>query len=231
MFIINIMSNYITPQLALLIFICIIIVAAIISIATPNFGSFKASKGHTFLVTLIGLGIFITFLFYYSVVELQQDQTQLAIIQQTSILSDSISDGMMNEIKNASNIVPNFTLSLNPLLSCAENIGIDSDTPVTCIERMVLSYKIFNVWQLVLIANNFIDYDEESYITNFLQRAHSKQLYDQWVVGKINFNNNTQAFGDLLFEYGKDVKENTPEAYHKAAEKLISDPRYQKINS
>ena len=91
---------------------------------------------------------------------------------------------------------------------------------------MTLSYKIFELWQDVILAHKFINYDPLSYIVNFLQRANSEQLYVQWTVNKINFNNETIKLGDLLFEYALPITNQTTEEYISVANKLIVDPRY-----
>ena len=225
------MSETITPQLSLFIFVVILLIAALVAMSYSDFGMFKNSRGHTFIIMLIGLGIFITFLFYYSIVELQNSQSQLATIQETSKLSADISDGLMNDIRAGSTKIPNFALSLTPLIICNSNIPVDPETPETCIAKMTLSYKIFNVWQQIVLAHNFVNYDPLSYTTNFLQRANSKQLLEQWKLNKINFNDDTQSFGDLLFEYALPITVQTPELYVETANKLLKDPRYIKLIS
>ena len=64
---------------------------------------------------------------------------------------------------------------------------------------------------------------------NFLQRANSSQLYDQWTASRLDFASNTQTFGDLLFQYGLPITMQTPANYEMVAQQLMADPAYQKL--
>ena len=55
------------------------------SISTYDKGSF-----HTFIAVLTGLGVFITFMFYYNLVELQAQQQKLASIQELSRINNTV---------------------------------------------------------------------------------------------------------------------------------------------
>lgn len=98
-------------------------------------------------------------------------------------------------------------------------------SPEAYSEITVLSSKIFELWQQVILYGNTVDITPLAYVTNFLQYANSVQLYQVWVNRKINYNQETQKFGDLLFCYGLRVSPQTPEAYVAAAEQLLADPR------
>ena len=186
---------------------------------------------HTFVVVLAGLGVFVTFLFYYNILFLQSQQQSLAAIQELSRLSDSVLNSVLDEIKEASVSIPNFVLSITPLTNtiCAAMAPEDPVNPQTCTEKMVLSYRIFSLWQDVIVSDNFIHFNPNFYIANFLQRANSSQLYQEWTVNKLNFRTDTQSFGDLLFEYGLPITNQTPDEYTTVAQKLINDPRYTQI--
>jgi hypothetical protein len=227
----------ITPALALIIFGIILVIAAIIGWWMNDYATYDKGSFHTFIAVFTGLGVFITFLFYLNLITLQQQQQQLAAIQEMARVNDSVLNSVLNSIVEASTIIPNFVLSITPLTNkvCCDteecNIPVEPD-PVnsqTCTEKFTLSYRIFALWQDVLVANHFIHFDPESYVSNFLQRANSKQLFEQWTVNKINFNKNTQSFGDLLFEYGLPIVIQTPEEYTKVAIQLINDPRYKDL--
>jgi len=169
----------------------------------------------------------------------------LAAIQELARLNDSVLNSVLDEIKAASTIIPNFVLSITPLTNavycstggtggtggttCVIPVGIDPVNPQTYTEKMVLSYRIFALWQDVLVSNGFVSFNPIAYVSNFLQRSNSPQLYAQWTAIRLDFNENTQQFGDLLFEYGLPITTQTPEEYTSAAEKLIADPRYQAI--
>ena len=104
--------------------------------------------------------------------------------------------------------------------------GPDPETPEACTAKYTLSYQIFTAFQDIILSNNFVAIEPLAYVSNFLQRTNSPQLYEQWKINKIDFNTKTQQFGDLLFEYGLPITEQVPASYTTAAQKLIADPRY-----
>lgn len=216
----------ITPTIALIAFVIILIVAIIICFIV-DVKHFKSSRMHAFIYILIGLGIFITFLFYYSVVELQQQQIALFNIQETSRISTVLLDSILSQIQDSSTSVPNFACSVLPLNQCTA--PVDPDTPENTVTKQTTAYKIFSAFQDVLLSDAFVEINDEAYVANFLQRANSKQLFELWKVNKLNFNPSTQTFGDLLFEYGLPITNQIPQSYIDAANKLIADPRYQNL--
>lgn len=220
-----------TSNAALLLFLVILVIAAIVAWTTIDYAEYDKGSFHTFISILAGLGIFITFLFYYNVVELQQQQQNLAFIQEISRINDSVLNSVLEEIQGASSVIPNFVLSVTPLTNtvCSSSAPEDPVNPQTCTEKMVLSYRIFSLWQDVIVSDHFSESDPQAYIANFLQRANSTQLLSQWTVNKLNFYADTQVFGDLLFEYGLPITVQTPQSYIDAAAALIADPRYQAL--
>lgn len=205
-----------------------------------DYGNYDKSSFHSFIAILAGLGVFVTFMFYYNVVELQNQQQLSTGIQEIARINNSISNSLLEEIKNSSLIIPNFVLSITPLTNTAccntqgclnTSIPEDPVTPETCTQKMVLSYKIFSLWQDQLVSNKYVHLDEIPYVSNFLQRANSKQLYEQWLVNKLNFSEETQNFGDLLFKYGLPITVQVPDSYITAAKELINDVQYQSILS
>lgn len=242
---------------ALIFFGVLLIVAVLIAWWMGSYEDYDKGRFHTFIAILIGFGIFVTFLFYYNLLILQGQQQQLASLQELARLNDSVLNSVLDEIKDASQIVPNFILSITPLTNeiccftggisgttascavgsgtgcvvtpCAIPIGPDPVNPQTCTEKMVLSYRIFALWQDVITSSRFMGFDPTAYVTNFLQRANSSQLYSQWTASRFDFDDNTQQFGNLLFEYGLPITVQTGATYIATAEKLIADPRYQAI--
>lgn len=99
------------------------------------------------------------------------------------------------------------------------------------VRRTILAYRIFTLWQEVDLYGDLIAVTPLAYITNFLQRANSPLLYAVWVNEKINFNADTQAFGDLLFCYGLRITEQTPDAYVRAAQHLLASGECSKIHA
>lgn len=233
----------VTPNIALGIFALIIIVSAVIAWRMGSYADYDKCSFHTFIAILVGLGVFVTFFFYYNVIQLQNQQQELAAVQELARINDSVLNSVLDEIKHASNIIPNFVLSITPLTNivccstggtgatgtCIIELGSDPVDAKTCTEKMVLSYRIFALWQDVIFSKKFTNFDDISYVANFLQRTNSPQLYAQWTAAKIDFDVKTQMFGDLLFEYGLPVTNQTPQEYVSVANLLVSDPRYQQI--
>jgi hypothetical protein len=223
----------VSPNLALGLFGIILVIAGLIAWYMQHYNTYDKSSFHTFIAILTGLGVFVTFMFYYNVVELQNQQQQLAALQELTRINDALQNTVLKGILQASNIIPNFVLSITPLnkITCCESCIIVPDpvTPQTCTEKMTLSYKIFSLWQDVLISNKFIGFDPVTYITGFLEQANSPQLFEQWKLVRNTFNTKTQSFGDLLFKYGLPITIQTPETYQQTALTLMSDPIYKNL--
>lgn len=231
----------VSANIALIIFVIILILAAIIAWRMETYAYYDAGKFHTFVAILAGLGVIVTFMFYYNVVLLQNQQQQLAAVQELARINDSVLNSVLDSIKDASTIIPNFVLSITPLTntvccstggtgsSCVVTVGADPVNPQTCTEKMTLSYRIFSLWQDVLDSNSYTHLDPAPYVTNFLQRANSPQLYSQWSVSRIDYGSRTQQFGDLLFEYALPITVQTPATYSEVAAKLIADPRFHSL--
>jgi len=293
--------GFVTPRIAFGFFLVILVVAGIIAWRFNNYSEYDKGAFHTFIAILAGLGIFVTFLFYYSVIELQQQQQAKSNLQELCRINDAVLNSVLNEIKQASLIVPNFVLSINPLdkyfyestnqlintstnnshnshnsynsnnsysdnshnshnshnsdnshnilpktinsdnilannsktsnsnSDNSDNFTIEQLTTKQITYIMILSYRIFSLWQDVIVTNKLVNVDPIPYISNFLQKANSKLLYDQWVITKINFSIETQKFGDLLFDYGQKIIIQTPKEYVDTATKLINDKKYIEI--
>ena len=225
----------VTENLALIVFAIILIVSAIIAWFMSSYEHYESTNFHTFISVLAGLGIIVTFMFYYNVVALQNQQQQLAAVQELARINNSVLNGVLTETQKSSTLIPNFTLSVSPLttsLCCGTGcVPIDPDpiNPVTCTQKAVLSYRIFSVWQDIIISNKLIQINPQAYISNFLQQANSTQLYEQWNITYIDFNTSTQTLGTLLFEYGLPITTQTPQEYQNTATKLIADPRFKAI--
>lgn len=226
---------------AILIIVIIVAIAILVAWWQQTYERYDRDSFHTFISVLAGLGVFVTFLFYYNLIQLQEQQQELVAIQELSGLADNTVNGMLNAMNTASTIIPSFVMSLTPLTNticypgsldagvCTVTPADDPTTPQTCTEKMTLSYRIFSLWQDTLFANKYIESTQTAYITNFLQRANSQALYQQWLISQINFNPRTQTFGNLLFTYGLPITDQTPAAYTTAATQLMQDPQYQSL--
>lgn len=218
-----------TPIAACLVFAALLVVAAAITFATTQ--SDGKSRVQIFITTLASLGIFVTFMFYYNIVAIQQDQQRLAVIEQTRSINASVLETYLGEVRKSAPIIPAFTLELMPLAPCsaATAPGPDPVTAATCIEKFVLSYKIFAIWQDYIMSNSYIYVDPHAYVNSFLQRASSRQLEEMWLQLRGDFDSDAVGFGDLLFEYAGRIQDRTPEAFLSASHSLVKDPRYLKL--
>ena len=235
----------INQNTALIIFIVIIIISLIIAIYMQNYANYEVTWIHTFVSVLVGLGIFVTFLFYYAIVSLSVEDNQLNSIREVSRIN-TLLNTVYDEIRDVSHIIPNFVASIHPLThsskltknEIAEPISdsisnkletLDEISPKTQAHKLILASKIFSLWENVIIADKILKDEHPSYITEFLQRTNSKQLYELWILTKLNYNIPTQMYGDLLFEYGLPINNHVSESYIIEAEKLLKDSRYLKI--
>ncbi len=228
----------VSETLALVVFAVVIIISIIAAWYFKDYTSYDKIWFHTFIAVLGGLGVFITFLFYYNLVVLQNQQHQISSLQEIVRINNLVLDSILKEIKDSSDIIPNFILSITPLTNITHNTIINLDhkylecdpiNPQTCACKLSLSFRIFAVWQDVIISNKFLKCNPSSYISDFLQRANSQQLHALWETSKLNFNIDTQLCGDLLFEYGLPITNQIPSSYINASELLINDIRFKNI--
>jgi hypothetical protein len=239
----------ISENMALLIFAAVVIAAALLAWWFGSHTDYEAGVFHTFIAILAGFAIFVTFLFYYNIIILQNQQQVLAGIQEAARINDSVLNSVLDEIDQAASIIPNFVISITPLTNavCCSNTGFTGSTgatgptgcnipvdqdpvnPQTCTEKMTLSYRIFSLWQDIIMSNSLRPINQSTFVVNFLQRANSQQLYVQWTASRLNFNEDTQTFGDLLFEYGLPITVQTPQEYITVSQAVMADPRFQTI--
>ena len=223
----TIYTPLVTTNVAIAVFIGILLIALIIAnVCDPL--TFKASRARIFLGVLFSLGLVITFLFYYALVNLQASQYRSNVLSLTSNINQILTKGVIDELHVASKHIPNFTLSLFPLTSCSCD-KTDDDTPENTLLKFKISYKIFSLWQELLLSHNLIDLDREAYLCIFLQKAHSKELHAIWNNTKLDFNCTTQEFGNLLFTYASYIKEQTPDNYIMAAKNIQKDGCFKKL--
>lgn len=221
--------SLVSPTVALVLLGIFLLATLFITLRTSP-QSYDQSRTFVFMSVLAGLGVIITFFFYYGVVELNEEQHRLAVVQETARISNILVEELMSEIVEAGKVVPNFAASVTPLQIYPQKTP-DPESPEATFTKLFLSYKIFSIWQDLLIADEFIANEPLSYITSFLQRANSRPLYYVWIRNKIDFNSQTQEFGDLLFEYALPITDQRPEIYVETAKKFLTDPRYKAIRS
>lgn len=223
-------KSIITPAVALGVFTLVLLVALLISgFATTT--HFDHTRTKIFLYCLTSMGVVITFLFYYSVVQLQASQQRIIILQMTSNITKMLTKDIHDQLYKVSNKVPNFVMSLYPLQhnmkDCINNDDII--TPENCMIQFKLSYKIFSLWQELLLCLPFLDMEPTAYICICLQNAHSSYLKEQWNIYKYDFNCKTQTFGDLLFSYASKIKKQTPQSYTNMVKKMQKNKTFMSL--
>lgn len=213
--------------ISFIVLICLVTLAIVVTLSTSP-RNYENSRAYVFLTVLAGLNIFMTFFFYYGIVESTERQFNLDVTKETARLNNMFVDKFIDAVMDEEDTVPNFVASLNPLQMNTVSQP-DPDTDRARLARLNLSYKIFTIWQDFMFSDDFIAIEPVSYITSFLQRANSYALLQQWKTSKIDFNDTTQEFGDLLFEYAIPIVNQTPSSYTEAAKRLVHDKRYRHI--
>lgn len=224
----------------IMVFVLILVIAAMAALfIDPE--TFDKTRWRTFLVTAASLGIIITFMWYFFLVEQNIRTEQATDLNERRHIEEGIIDASVKEIQNNSDIIPEFCASLFPLqdfceksrdsqqdFSCSLNEkSRDSQQDSRCplkkkiLHEVTLSYRLFDTWEHFTEASLHPVGD----VTYFLQWASSKQLEDQWRKQHINFTKKTREFGDLLFERAKLIKDRTPSAYNHEAYKLFRECR------
>lgn len=223
----------ISPNVAIAIFGLILVISGIMAWVMKTYKRYDTSSFHTFIAILAGLGVFVTFMFYYNLVELQQQQQSLLSIQELAKINGSMNQEVLKIVQKSSKIIPNFISSITPLTNkacCGEVICSPDPVNVeTCTQKMIIAYAIFSLWRNVITSCKFVESSMSNYIADFLQRANSPQLYKEWKAIYLDFDLKTQQFGDLLFEHGLAITEQTTDSYVNASSKMMKDERFVKL--
>lgn len=217
----------ITPTIALLVFVVVLIIALLIAGFT-NPSRYNNTRASIFISCIAGLSIIVTFLFYFAVVQLQQQQVRQSIVDTTTSLRKSLLRGVLDPLHEANASIPYFVSTLFPLLnvSCS---SVDELSDAQKLLKHRIAYKIFSLWQEFIVAVPFLDIDVKSFICHFLQRAHSPLLLQEWNTTKLDFNAGTQILGDLLFTYACRIHNPSISEFEKCAEKLEKEPEFLRI--
>lgn len=220
----------ISPNIAIVIILIIIALVIFITLmVSPT--SFREGRMSVFFATLAGFTIFVLFFFWYLLVVVNSKQQQLLINQETNQISGVMLATINNNMKSVAKIDPAFILSINPLMPCCATDVSETpevDTSV-CLAKSSLAYDIFVVWKTTLTSDDFSSDGALAYITKYLQFANSQELFGYWLVNKINFNSQTQIFGDLLFEYALPIRKQKPHVYVNVAKRLIADSKFRQL--
>ena len=224
----NQFSNIVSPGLALFVFLAILIVALLIAGFTTDPSNFDKTRTKVFMVCLLPLGMFLTFLFYYALVSIQQIDQRQGIINMTTELRKNLLHSVMDVLHDSHHKIPHFVSSLFPLIDC-QCTEPDEHSNENNLLKHQISYKIFHLWESFIITVPFIDMDVTSFLIHFLQRAYSRQLYEQWALCKFDFNQDTQRLGDMLFKEAANIKHMDVKAFECAAKRIEKDKVFLQI--
>jgi len=224
----------ITPFLVICMFTILLIVALTISFTSK---SYDTSRARNFIGVLSGLGIFMTFIFYYNLIQLQHESVRASSVQELNEVKDKLLNNLYGQMAKSVKTIPDFVFSLNPLSRelCDENYCNKGESTKSekskqaCIEKMILSEKIFYIWQDVVTGGDYVKKNRRFFIMQFLQNAYSSELEIQWNIMDKSFSPKTRELGNLLFEYAKKVKEPTKDNFSKTLDDMIDDKRYTEV--
>lgn len=218
----------ISESYALYIMVGIVIASGVVAWYMGTFPKYDRGSFHVFISVLTGLGIFVTFLFYYNLVQLQNSDQITTAIDNVANLDSAIRDNVVQYMEKYSTVIPVYISTIDPLSHAPKMEGADPVTTATCAARYSLSYRIFTVWQQYISNSKSIS-DNSGYICNFLQRARSRFLRQDWEKNKIEFGRRTREMGDYLFEKAATVEEETTEAFSRTADEISRDPSFMRI--
>lgn len=215
---------FVTNEVVLIVF-AIVITVAVAAAFMISPGTYDQSRWKVFIITVAGLGILLTVMFYYAVINIQYTQNELLFIKEnvqmmTTVneVVDKISKGMDKDSSLASELTP---------LEC-EGKGKSKEKSENGYQYS-LSQSIFSTWQLTTLERRYVSLQEEAYMYLFLQWASSRKLRKQWSTLKLAYTERTRMLGDLLFSHAPKV--HTVAEFEKAVASLITLPRYKSIMS
>lgn len=116
----------VSPKYAILIFFVILFISVAAAWGFRDFRNFDRSSFHSFILILGGLGVFVTFMFYYNTVELQQEQQNIQGLQELTRINLTMSTNVLAEMHRLSHSNPDFVKELMPLQEF-ENLDSGND--------------------------------------------------------------------------------------------------------
>jgi uncharacterized membrane protein len=187
----------ITPTIALIVFGIVVVIAIVMALLFSQ-AEYDTSSVRVFISVLAGLSIVITFLFYYSVVDMQQQERVLPLLAEQVRLSHHVHHDLSGALLASRESAPRLMNEL--LLGPASRTELD-------IAELLVSRQIFHSWQLVALASTSLD--RLSYLTLFLQQATSQLLRLYWSSLRSNYVKRTQLLGDILFDLSNSITATT----------------------
>lgn len=95
--------------------VAIIVIAIVSSTFISDPKNYDSSRAKIFISIVTGLGIFITFFFYYNVVELQYEQQKMIFRDRLEVMDNNVTSNFTMSLENNFDKEPNFIMSLLPL--------------------------------------------------------------------------------------------------------------------
>lgn len=206
-------------NLAGIIIVLIVIIAIVIS-AFSHGTNYDSSKVKIFIAVLTGLGIFVTFFFYYNVVALQYQQQSIMYYDRVQVLDESFIDSYLKSVEEYKDQCPEI---INQMYPCQKWNLQGKDDKVL---QFTLATRAYILWKDYVQYHEYVEQtgNAESYVCIFLQQCNSSILADIWKDSKYNYSDTCIKFSELLFEYTPKTEDIND--YINASKKLVSDPRY-----
>lgn len=213
------------PMITFIIFMVLISIAIVFAIQYKKSDVyFRDSNLNIFISILMGIGVLITLLLYYALVNSTLRQNDFLIIDDVNNFYTKSYETLPLAMTTVAKSIPHFVASLTPL-SPQIDTPLDPQTVEFENQKRTLSLLIFDTWRGFFNLKSFDMIQVNPWICYQLQFCHSIELYNYWKFLKINYGPHTNSLGDLLFEYGLNI-EPTSEAYQTATTQLSQDPKF-----
>jgi len=213
----------VSPNIALFVFAAVVAIALGIACWFTSYDSFDKGRFHIFIAVLTGLGVVVTFMFYYNVVQLQNQEQQFELLTQAARVEDTLNKTIYPALREGATTVPAFVQSLYPLHNHSAGVPV-----VGAAEQVIiatLSSSIFFLWENTITTHAIVHQDIGGYTFIFLQWAASPALAEQWETLAHTLSSRGQTYGRLLFAYAK-VSSLTREAFADATRALLHDDEF-----
>lgn len=203
----------ITPYILIGVYIIIIATALIIAWGSRRVVNYEGGRLKIFLAIVGGLSTLVTFIFYYNLVMIQNQQIEKDSQATKAELNLRMSRDVVDEIRKASLVAPSFARSLTvltrPLRDSMPPLQ-QGDYYAAEAAKLALSNTIFYIWNDFIGDTQAASREASSnyvYITTFLQYAFSTELEEYWNNLYVMFSPSTQKLGHLLFEKAAYLRE------------------------
>lgn len=169
---------------------------------------------------LVGIGLIYT-------TQVVEDGKHLTKTQQTLNLIERCELNPIRKMTEFYERCPNFVVSLFPQKGLFPNPPkgvVDDDSCV-----LQLSMEMLQGFEDHFTGAKYDLTTERSWAGTFLQWTSSQKFYEIFLIIYPNFNDQTNDYAKLLFEYSRKEKLDTPQKLYEVAEKFSRDPRLAKI--